>query len=55
MFIKSGDTKTVEFKLKIKDLALVTPTLEYVVENGEFEIMVGGSIKKYLSAPLTVE
>lgn len=55
VFIKSGDTKTVEFKLKIKDLALVTPTLEYVVENGEFEIMVGGNIKKYLSAPLTVE
>lgn len=55
VFIKSGDTKTVEFKLKIKDLALVTPTLEYVVENGEFEIMVGGSIKEYLTAKLLVE
>lgn len=55
VFIKSGDTKTVEFKLKIKDLALVTPSLEYVVEKGEFEIMAGGNIKEYLTAKLLVE
>lgn len=55
VFIKSGDTKTVEFKLKVKDLALVTPSLEYVVEKGEFEIMAGGNINEYLSAKLMVE
>ncbi|MBQ8301332.1 MAG: glycoside hydrolase family 3 C-terminal domain-containing protein [Clostridia bacterium] len=55
VFIKSGDTKTVSLNLDIKDLALVTPELEYVVEKGEFEIMVGRNTKEYLTAILTVE
>ncbi len=55
VFIERGDTKTVEFTLDIKkDLAIVMPGLESTVEKGEFEIMVGGSIKDYLSVTLTV-
>ena len=55
VFIKAGDTKTVTLKLDIKDLALVTPDLEYVVESGEFEIMVGRNTREYLKEILTVK
>ncbi len=41
VFIKAGETKTVSINLSISDLALVTPDEKYVVEAGEFEIMVG--------------
>ena len=54
VFIKAGDTKTVTLKLDIKDLAIVTPDLKYVVESGEFEIMVGRNTKEYLKEILTV-
>lgn len=54
IFIKSGETKTVTFKLKVKDLAFVAPDLEYVVENGDFEIMVGANTRDYLTDTLTV-
>lgn len=55
VFIKAGDTKTVTLKLDIKDLAIVTPDLKYVVESGEFEIMVGRNTKEYLKEILTVK
>ncbi len=54
VFIKAGDTKTVTINLDINDLALVTPDLKYVVEKGEFEIMVGRNTKEYLTEVLTV-
>lgn len=41
VFLKAGETKTVSLKLSISDLAIVTPDEKYVVEAGEFEIMVG--------------
>ncbi len=54
VFIKAGETKTVTTELKISDLALVTPDLKYVVESGDFEIMVGRNTKEYLTDILTV-
>ena len=48
VFIKSGETVTVNLKLNIKDLAIVTRDLEYIVEKGKFEIMVGRNTKEYL-------
>ncbi len=41
VFLKAGETKTVSINLSISDLAIVTPEEKYVVEAGEFEIMVG--------------
>ncbi|MCH5210256.1 MAG: glycoside hydrolase family 3 C-terminal domain-containing protein, partial [Oscillospiraceae bacterium] len=55
VFIKAGDTKTVTLKFPVKDLALVTPDLEYIVEKGDFEIMVGRNTKEYLKEVLTVK
>ncbi len=54
VFIKKGETKTVTFKLKTDDLAIVTTDLKYVVESGDFEIMVGANTKEYLTETLTV-
>lgn len=55
VFIKAGDTKTVTLSLNVKDLSVVTPDLNYAVEKGEFEIMVGRNTKEYLTEVLTVE
>lgn len=55
VFIKARDTKTVTLKLDIKDLAIVTNDMEYVVESGEFEIMVGRNTKEYLKTVLNVK
>ena len=55
VFIKSGETVTVNLKLNIKDLAIVTRDLEYIVEKGKFEIMVGRNTKEYLKDILSVE
>ncbi len=55
VFIKAGDTKKVTLKLDTNDLALVTSDLKYVVEKGDFEIMVGRNTKEYLTAILTIE
>ena len=55
VFIKSGETVTVNLKLNIKDLAIVTRDLKYIVEKGKFEIMVGRNTKEYLKDILSVE
>jgi beta-glucosidase len=43
VFLKKGETRTVEFKLSTAELYIVTPDERYVVEPGEFAIMVGSS------------
>lgn len=55
VFIKAGETVTVNLKLNIKDLAIVTRDLEYIVEKGKFEIMVGRNTKEYLKDILSAE
>lgn len=39
--IKRGETLRVEFDLQVRDLGFYTNSMKYVVEPGEFEIMVG--------------
>jgi len=41
VFIPKGQTKRVEFKLNVKDLGFWNSLMQYVVEPGTFEIMVG--------------
>ena len=41
--LKVGETKNVEFKLDFESLRLLNKDLEWVVEDGEFEIMVGSA------------
>ena len=41
VFIPKGQTKRVEFKLNVRDLGFWNNLMQYVVEPGTFEIMVG--------------
>lgn len=41
--LKSGETKTVEFKLDFDSFRLLNKDYEWVVEDGDFEIMVGAA------------
>jgi len=43
ILLKPGETKTVNFTLKHDDLALYDKNMNYVVEPGTFEVMVGSS------------
>jgi len=53
--LKAGETSTVKFTLADKDLRLLNRRLEWVVEPGEFRIIVGpSSDREALSASLTV-
>jgi beta-glucosidase len=54
VFIRAGEKKNVQLKLKISDLAIVRHDLQYEVEKGGFEIMVGANTHEYLSTVLTV-
>ena len=41
--LKAGETKTVEFKLDFDSFKLLNKKYEWVVEEGEFEIMIGSA------------
>ena len=43
VLIGSGETVTVDFKVDVKDLAFYDIDMNFCVEKGEFEFMVGGS------------
>lgn len=43
--LKAGETKTVSFNLDFDSFRLLNKDLEWVVEDGEFEIMIGSSSK----------
>ncbi|MBN1581267.1 MAG: glycoside hydrolase family 3 C-terminal domain-containing protein [Anaerolineae bacterium] len=43
MDLEAGETRTAQLEVAYEQLALVNRNLDYVVEAGEFEIMVGGS------------
>ena len=49
-----GDT-TVEIPLEINKLGFYNRRLEYIVESGEFEIMVGTSSESYLKDSIFVK
>ena len=41
VMIRRGETQRVDFELRVHDLGFYTNTMKYVVEPGEFDIMVG--------------
>ncbi|KAG9254662.1 family 3 glycoside hydrolase [Emericellopsis atlantica] len=45
--IKAGETETVEIDLKVHDWGLWNRKMEYVVEKGDFEILVGNSSENF--------
>ena len=47
IFLKPGQVQTVDFVLTGKDLALLNENMEWVVEPGTFEVMVGGLKKRF--------
>ncbi len=55
--LNPGETKTVQFTVEPKDLAFYNKKMEYVVEPGEFQIMVGSSSqdKDLLVESLTID
>ncbi len=52
--IKAGETKTVSFQLPISELGLYKED-GFVIEAGQFEIMVGKNSEDYLKTTVTVE
>jgi beta-glucosidase len=52
--LKPGETKTVEFKLRPRDLEMLNQDMRWVVEPGVFDIMVGPSSEQTSSVPMQV-
>ena len=52
--LESGQTQIVKFKIDRTKLAFWDIKMKYVVEPGEFEVMVGKSCKEYLTASFKV-
>ncbi|MDA3894315.1 MAG: glycoside hydrolase family 3 C-terminal domain-containing protein [Salinivirgaceae bacterium] len=57
VYLKAGETKQIELTLESKSLAFYDINMDYLVEPGEFEIMVGNSSddKDLVKVRLTVE
>ena len=53
--IPAGETKTVYFAIKPKDLSLWNRAMEQVVEAGVFRVQVGGSSTEGLSAEFEIK
>ena len=54
VFIKKGETKTVELTLKAEDLKFYNGSLEFISEPGEFEVFVGGDSNASLKETFTL-
>ncbi|MFZ0962093.1 MAG: glycoside hydrolase family 3 N-terminal domain-containing protein [Terriglobia bacterium] len=52
--LKPGEMKTVQFKLRPRDLQMLNRDMHWVVEPGDFDIMVGPSSDQTTSVPLHV-
>jgi len=46
IFLKKGETKTVTFQLTVEDLKFYNYTIDFVAEEGKFEVFVGASSVK---------
>jgi len=55
VFVKSGQKVTVEIPLDINTLGFYNRKLEYIIEPGEFEIMVGTNSEEYLKDSIFVK
>ncbi|MFV0419754.1 MAG: beta-glucosidase BglX [Dysgonomonas sp.] len=54
VFIKAGESKTVNFKITPELLKFYNYDLEYVFESGDFDVMIGGSSRDVKSAKFTL-
>jgi beta-glucosidase len=43
VFLEPGETKSVTFTVGIKELKMLDKHLDWVVESGDFEVMIGSS------------
>ncbi|MCI5970375.1 MAG: glycoside hydrolase family 3 C-terminal domain-containing protein [Oscillospiraceae bacterium] len=55
VFIKKGETKNMEFEIKISDCGYYNRNLEYVVESGKLMIGIGTNSEKYDSVEIFVK
>ncbi|MDU1892608.1 MAG: beta-glucosidase BglX [Dysgonomonas sp.] len=55
IFLKAGESQTVEFTLSVDDLRFYNPELEYVYEPGDFHLFVGGSSDTSLKAKFSLK
>lgn len=55
VFIKSGETASIQFILKEKDLGFYHRDYSFYAEDGEFRIMVGTSSEKFLAKDVEIE
>lgn len=55
VFIKAGESKTVNFKITPELLKFYNYDLNYVFESGEFDVMIGGNSKDVKSARFTLQ
>jgi beta-glucosidase len=54
VFLKKGETRTVEFTLTEKDLRFYNSELKFVSEPGDFKVFVGTNSVNLLEAPFTL-
>lgn len=54
IFIKNGETVTVDFKISIEDLKFYNYDLDYIAEDGDFEIFVGTDSNTTRKAVITL-
>ncbi len=52
--LKSGETKTIEFKLSKNELGFYNNNGDFIIESGDFEVFVGGSSNTIFKSKLTV-
>ena len=45
IFLRKGETRTVEFELRAEDLSFLSQDMEPVIESGEFILMTGSNSK----------
>lgn len=48
VFLEPGESKTVTFKVPVRDIAFINSSNKWVVEKGEFEVEIGGLKKRIL-------
>ncbi len=54
VFIKAGESKTVNFKITPELLKFYNYDLQYVFEPGEFDVMIGGNSRDVKTARFTL-
>lgn len=54
VFLKAGETKTINFKISINELKFYNSELKYIAEPGEFKVFVGGNSRDVKEAGFTL-